>query len=188
MKKIILTSAFCLLSLMAAAQNCYVSGYGGTQLRFGNLNGSGNLLIGGYGGWLLSERLMIGAGGFGTLQEIDIPAETEETAYEMGYNGFVTEYNLPLGRRWQVIGGVLIGGGRFETELEDKRSLRSDLFVVEPHVQLSYAISPWIQAVAGVQYRIVSSDELIHTVSHDDLSGISLGMGLRLGAFKQTEE
>lgn len=185
MKKTILTSAICLFSLAAVAQQCYVSGYGGTQLRFSNVNGSANVLIGGYGGWLLSERLMIGAGGFGTLQDIDVQAENNGGAYEMGYSGFVTEYNLPLTQRWQLVGGALIGGGRFETEVEDGRSLRSDLFVAEPHVQVTYAFSPWVQAVAGMQYRIVSSDELPETVSRNDLSSLSMSIGIRVGIFPQ---
>lgn len=183
MKKIILTSAMCLLGLVAMAQQCYVSGYGAVQLRHTQVNGSGNVLIGGYGGWLISERLMIGAGGFGTLQDIDVQAEDTGGAYEMGYSGFVTEYNLPLTQRWQLVGGALIGGGRFETELEDSRSLRSDIFVMEPRVQITYALSPWIQAVAGMQYRIVNSDELPETVSSSDLSNLSLGIGIRVGVF-----
>jgi hypothetical protein len=183
MKKFILTSAMCLFGLAAVAQQCYVSGYGGTQVRFSQVSGSANVLIGGYGGWLLSERLMIGAGGFGTLQDIDVQAESQAAPYEMGYSGFVAEYNLPLGRHWQIVGGALIGGGRFETEVEDGRSLRSDLFVAEPQVQITYTLNPWIQAVAGAQYRIVSSDELPDTISNNDLSSLSLGIGLRVGIF-----
>lgn len=185
MKKIILTSAICLLSLVAVAQQCSLLGYGAVQLRHTQVNGSGNVMIGGYGGWLLSERLMIGAGGFGTLQDIDVQAENNGGAYEMGYSGFVTEYNLPLSQRWQLVGGALIGGGRFETEQADGRSLRSDIFVMEPHVQMTYALSPWIQAVAGMQYRIVNSDELPETVSSGDLSNLSLGIGIRVGIFPQ---
>jgi hypothetical protein len=189
MKKIILTTAIGLLSFLAAhAQQCYMSGYGAVQLRHSQVNGSGNVLIGGYGGWLLNERLMIGAGGFGTVQDIDVQAEGNAATYGMGYSGFVAEYNLPLSQQWQVVGGALIGGGRFETEQEDGRSLRSDLFVAEPHVQITYAISPWIQAVAGIQYRIVSSDELPDTVNNNDLSSLSLGIGLRVGIFPQKTE
>ena len=188
MKKIILTSAMCLLGLVAVAQQCQLSGYGAVQLRHSQVNGTGNVLIGGYGGWLLSERLMIGAGGFGTLQKIDVQAENSGGAYEMGYSGFVTEYNLPLTQRWQLVGGALIGGGRFETEQADGRSLRSDIFVMEPRVQMTYAISPWVQAVAGMQYRIVNSDELPETVSSNDLSNLSLGIGLRVGIFPQPTE
>lgn len=188
MKKIILTTAMCMFGLMGFAQQCYMSGYGAVQLRHSQVNGSGNVLIGGYGGWLLSERLMIGAGGFGTLQDIDVQAENNGGAYGMGYSGFVAEYNLPLSQQWQLVGGALIGGGRFETEVEDGRSLRSDLFVAEPHVQLTYAISPWMQAVAGLQYRIVSSDELPATVSNNDLSSFSLGIGIRVGIFPQKSE
>lgn len=183
MKKIILTSVMCLLGLVAVAQQCQLSGYGAVQLRHSQVNGMGNVLIGGYGGWLLSERLMIGAGGFGTLRDIDVQAENNGGAYEMGYSGFVAEYNLPLGQRWQLVGSALIGGGRLETEVEDGRSLRSDLFVAEPQVQLTYALSPWIQAVAGLQYRIISSDELPDTISNNDLSSLSLGIGLRVGIF-----
>lgn len=188
MKKIILTSAMCLLCLVAVAQQCQLSGYGAVQLRHSQVNGTGNVLIGGYGGWLLSERLMIGAGGFGTLQQIDVQAENNVGAYELGYSGFVAEYILPLSQRWQLVGGALIGGGRFETELEDDRSLRSDIFVMEPRVQMTYAISPWIQAVAGMQYRIVNSDELPESVSSSDLSNLSLGIGLRVGFFPRPTE
>jgi len=183
MKKIILTSAICLISLLALAQQCYVPGYGGLQVRQSSVNGSSNMLIGGYGGFLLNERLMLGAGGFGTLQTINVPNEAGNQGYEMGYSGFVTEYNLPLSQRWQVVGGALIGGGRFETELADGRSLKSKLFVMEPRVQLAYSLGPWIQAVAGMQYRIVSSEALPETISSSDLSNLSVGVGLRIGIF-----
>jgi hypothetical protein len=132
---------------------------------------------------LLNERLMIGAGGFGTLQDINVRAEGHAAAYEMGYSGFVAEYNLPLGQHWQIVGGTLIGGGRFETEVEDGRSLRSNLFVAEPQLQLTYALSPWIQAVAGAQYRIVRSDALPEAVSGSDLSSLGLSIGIRVGVF-----
>ena len=37
----------------------------------------------------------------------------------------------------------------------------------------------------GMQYRIVSSDELPETVSSSDLSNLSLGIGVRVGVFPQ---
>ena len=188
MKKMILTSAICLFSLLAVAQQCYIPGYGAAQLRHSNVNGSGNVLIGGYGGWLLSERLMIGAGGFGTLQKIDVTSENGSTEYGMGYNGLVTEYNLPLSQHWQLVGGTLVGGGRFETKLEDDRTLRSDIFVAEPHLQLAYSISPWVQLATGAHYRIVRSGELPATVSEKDLSSFSLSLSLKVGIFSRIHD
>ena len=183
MKKLTITSFVLFISLAATAQDVYMQGYGAVQVRAGNVNGGNNVLIGGYGGWLVNERLMIGAGGFGTLQDIAVQTEGAPSNYEMGYNGLVTEYNLPLRHRWHLVGGALIGGGRFETELEDKRSLRSDIFVAEPHLQLIYALCDWVQAGAGLHYRWVGSDELPNTMDSQDLRDFSFSLNIKVGSF-----
>jgi hypothetical protein len=184
MKKVAIICMLCCIGTVSFAQDYYSGGYGSLQLRYGEANGQGYIWLGGYGGWLIGGKLLLGAGGAGAFGEIEITSNGNVDKYEIGYSGFVSEYRLSLSPKWKLVPGFLIGGGRLEKELEEGLRLSSGFFVAEPHLQAELEILPWMHMTSGIFYRHIGKHNLPNVTDDYSLNGLSYGIGIKLGYFQ----
>lgn len=149
---------------------------GGPEVRFTEVDGRQATLVGGFAGWSMDHRLVIGGGGYWLANGDD--------DLGMAYGGAVVEWGLLGGNRFDVIAGGLVGFGtaRLAVTVEDwpmgpprpgpagrypyhddpfysgtVRYLVDDgFFVAEPEVRLTWRASPWVSLTGGVSYRAVA--------------------------------
>lgn len=178
-------------------------GFGGVVTKMTAIQGEMGLMVGGYGGWLIDHRLMIGGGGYGLASSIRARGEAEE-AYamngerlyvEFGYGGVMLEYILAPHRLVHVNVQALVGAGGvnyredwYDDFLDDNadhhRHGRTEaLFVVEPAVNVELNLTEWMRLSAGASYRFVNGIDELRGIEDKDLSGASGQLSLKFGAF-----
>ncbi len=178
-------------------------GFGGVVTQMTSIRGEMAAMVGGYGGWLVGHRLMIGGGGYGLVSSVRASAEAEqqysingEPLYvDFGYGGLMLEYIIEPSRLLHVNVQALIGGGGvnyregwrgefFEDDAGDRRCGNGDaVFVAEPAVNVELNVTDWMRVSAGASYRYVSGVNFITGIENKDLSGVSGQLALKFGAF-----
>ncbi len=178
-------------------------GYGAVSLRLTSIQGTDALLVGGYGGWLIDHRLMLGAGGYGLVTDIRARPEAQqlygwnnEPLYvNFGYGGFVMEYTLAPSSLVHITVQALIGGGGVqyredwfdhddEWNNDTRRHGSTDMvFVVEPTANVEVNLTPWFRVAAGASYRHVSGIDELQGIENDDLKGLTGNLTFKFGAF-----
>lgn len=178
-------------------------GYGAVSVRFSSIQNTDAVLVGGYGGWLIDHRLMLGVGGFGLVTDVRARPEAQqlyawnnEPLYlNFGYGGFMMEYTIAPSDLVHVTVQALIGGGGVQYR-EDWFHMDDDwtndsrrhggtdaLFVIEPAASVEVNVTPWFRASAGASYRHVSGIDELQGIANDDLKGLSGQLTLKFGAF-----
>ncbi|WPP51655.1 hypothetical protein [Catalinimonas niigatensis] len=166
-------------------------GYFAPAVRLSAINGDFASFMGGYGGWFINKRFMIGGGGFGLVNNLAVPEDaridpTLDLHYDMGYGGLMFEYVLSSDRILHLMGNFLIGGGGIEQDYEgedDFEDTKSGFFVFEPGVHLEVNITPFLRANGGITYRLISGSDT-YGIRDRDLSSMGLAVGLKLGNFE----
>jgi hypothetical protein len=146
------------------------------EFKIANVDGKVGPLLGGYGGVLLDNTLLIGGGGYWLLDDTS-------SVHSMGYGGVVIEWlqrlNRPVGYsvRGLIGGGVattidtipvynynypqpLDGRGRFvpgppSTSLVTVHT-HTDYFVAEPQANVLFNLSPRLRVSLGGGYRFIA--------------------------------
>ena len=163
-------------------------GYGGMEISATSVFNTSCLMIGGYGGWLINRRFMIGFGGNELVSQVKAPdsVQTGSDTYYLNfyYGGLKFEYIDNPGKLIHFSGGVLVGVGSVNyTPMNTiDTSGRANCFVVEPDAKLLFNVNDWFRAGVGASYRFVSGVNLTG-LSDNDLSGISYKMTLLFGKF-----
>ncbi|MDX9758239.1 MAG: hypothetical protein RBU27_03680 [Bacteroidota bacterium] len=178
-------------------------GFGGVVTKMTSIRGEMGLMVGGYGGWLIDHRLMLGMGGYGLASSIRARSEAEQTYapngerlyVEFGYGGLMLEYILAPHRLVHVNVQALVGAGGvnyredwYDDFLDDNPDHRHHgrveaLFVVEPAVNVELNITDWMRLSAGASYRFVNGIDELRGIEDTDLSGASGQLALKFGAF-----
>ncbi|MDT8323274.1 MAG: hypothetical protein RRA94_04105 [Bacteroidota bacterium] len=183
--------------------NAEHGGYGAVSVRFSSIQSTDAVLVGGYGGWLIDHRLMLGVGGFGLVTDVrarpvaqELYSWNNEALYvNFGYGGFMMEYTVAPSELLHFTVQALIGGGGvqyredwFEHDddwhNDSRRHGGTDaLFVLEPAAQVEVNITPWFRASAGASYRHVSGIDELQGIENDDLKGVTGNLTFKFGAF-----
>ncbi len=165
-------------------------GFIAPALRLSAINGDFASFLGGYGGWFVNKKFMIGAGGFGLVNNLPV-AESDRIVpnldlhYDMGYGGFMFEYVLNSDRILHLMGNFLVGGGSIEQDFEGKgdfKETRSGFFVFEPGAHLEVNVAPFFRVAGGITYRLVSGSDTMG-IQDRDLSSMGLALSLKFGSF-----
>lgn len=193
----------CSLSLPALAQDndeqqtlfgdfkiTHSGGYVGPAVRFSAINGDFASFFGGYGGWFINKRFMLGGGGFGLVNNLPVPEANRiqpnlDLHYDMGYGGFMFEYVLSSDRILHLMGNFLVGGGSIEQDYEgedDFEDTQSGFFVFEPGGHVEVNVAPFFRVAGGITYRLVSGSDTIG-IQDSDLSSMSVSVSLKFGYF-----
>lgn len=164
------------------------------------------MLAGGYGGWLLDHRLLLGIGGYGLVSNHFAPHPTldyyklteKSTVVAMGYGGFVLEYTFWPNKLVHMNINLLLGAGavniRYSSyfanwyEWSNYSSWylfnRPDVFfVIEPGIQAELNFTPWMRAFIGGNARFVTDIDQIEGMTNSMLSGFSGSIGVKFGWF-----
>lgn len=165
-------------------------GYGGPAVRLSAISGDFAAFFGGYGGWFVNKKFMIGGGGFGLVNNLPVPEDVRvdpnlDLHYDMGYGGFMFEYVFSSDRILHLMTNVLVGGGSVEQDFEgasDFVDTQSAFFVFEPGAHLEVNVAPFFRVAGGITYRLVSGSDTIG-IQDSDLSSMSVGLSLKFGYF-----
>lgn len=186
-------------SLLSAQQtqtlfhgNVSHGGFGGPVLKFGEVNGSPGLWVGGRGGWIINfenmHSISIGGGGYGLVTNHKTPEPvgglTEQYA-TIGYGGFIFEYTNRTYQLAHFTGNFLVGAGGLGLRDKNFSNFSDDtnsFFVVEPSLELELNVTTFFRITAGMGYRFTSG--IGHAGFTDsDFSGINGTLTFKFGSF-----
>lgn len=199
MKPIIALVLACFLSQFAQAQANPPVSSGGLHwyvspiAHITGVNGETSLFEGLEAGWIVNEHLSIGLEG--SQLETDIganrPGPDGSPYVYMFYSGLTVEYGQYLAPRLRLAARTLLGGAEAhwrETSEDwlfgnrEKDDEHTTSLVLEPGVRASYAVTSWLQVVAGGSYRYVGAGKS-HALEQSEMRNFAGTLGLRLGRF-----
>ncbi len=144
-------------------------GFGSPVIKVTTLGGSSAVLFGGRGAAVLNHTLAIGGGGFG------LPGRRQERAF--GYGGPTLNVIFFADKLVHFDVGTMVawGGARLG-------DLESDVFVLEPEVNLELNVTRNMRVALGASYRHVA-DVGSATGLGKEFSGLTGSLGIRFGTF-----
>lgn len=160
-------------------------GFGGPVIRMGEIGNQTAIFIGGRGGWIINHALVLGAGGYGLVTEVE---STPDKRLEMGYGGMELGFVLGSNSLLHLAAQTLIGGGCvtehdreiFPVETEDWEHY--PFFVLEPGVDVELNVAPFMRIAGGVSYRYISGIDVPGFVD-EDFSGVGGVITFKFGKF-----
>ncbi len=174
-----------------------IKGFGGADLKVGNINHERSLLVGGYGGVIVNKHFIFGLAGYGLATDnkfFGVPpgqsAEKELNLYG-GYAGLMVGGVLFPKEMLHVSIPIILGAGNFEVSDENYFNNgidtnftvdKSAFFVIEPGFQLEANITSNLRIGAGATYRLVQVSDLIH-IKDKELTGHTILLSVRFGRF-----
>lgn len=169
-----------------------VGGFGAPTIKFTTFDDQLGILMGGYAGVMLNSKLMLGAGAYALVNNIEAARTNaaDPTLYwNMWYTGFVPEYTFKSNKLFHAAVSALIGGGgvmkneRYKGFDEDSDNLDySGFFVAEPQVNFEMNITSYLRVAIGGSYRFVSGSGT-QGITDDKLSGPAAHFSIKAGRF-----
>lgn len=169
-----------------------VGGFGAPTIKFTTFDDQLGILMGGYAGVMLNSKLMLGAGAYALVNNIEAARTNaaDPTLYwNMWYTGFVPEYTFKSNKLFHAAVSTLIGGGgvmkneRYKGFDEDSDNLDySGFFVAEPQVNFEMNITSYLRVAIGGSYRFVSGSST-QGITDDKLSGPAAHFSIKAGRF-----
>jgi hypothetical protein len=135
------------------------------EMKFSEVNGKFAHFFGGYGGWLINHRVLIGGGGYGLTNRY--------RELDMGYGGFVIEYFANPTRLVNFSVKGLVGAGSSSYHWDDP------FFVVEPEAQMTLNVAEHFRIGFGGGYRFIEAAGR----REDDLDGFAFKLDFKFGIF-----
>jgi hypothetical protein len=186
MKRIVIVGILALLpGAVQAQQQTLVDGpirsggFGAPVLKFTEINEQFGFFVGGRGGWIINESLVLGGGGYGLTNQAHLAFD----ALEMGYGGLDLEYvNRPNELVHVSLAVLLGGGGATYFPSNSLAGFYSGFFVVEPAANIMLNVTPIFRIGVGASYRAVESLSLPE-LTNRDLSGFSGNIQFKFGMF-----
>ena len=171
-------------------------GFGGPVLKLSQFNDDLGLLVGGRGGWIIGQKLTLGGGAYGLVNDIPILFEdTDSTRFlDFNYGGFEMGIIIASNSLVHFSVNSLIGGGevRYRNAMFDEMKNEDydweskwdhdQIFVFEPSVNVILNLSRWARAGFGASYRYVSGVDL-HAIDDALLTGPAAVLTLKFGSF-----
>lgn len=155
--------------------------YGVAVQKFSSIDGQFANFLGGYGGVMFENGVMVGAGAFTLLNGQSIDIENDPDTYRtLTYTGLMAERtfhsakaihttaNLLIGAAFIGEQNRLLGGGTYSISSRGA-------FVAEPTVNVEVNLTRWFRAGAGVGYRWVADK--------GNYSAPSVTLSLKFGKF-----
>lgn len=159
--------------------------YLGPTFKIASINRSPALLIGAEFAVLIGERFAIGAAGSAIVTPLAAQRNDGRTFnLRTQYAGVTLGVALVRVKFFSLAMGALVGGGRvcLNDERLDRCVNRAAMFVAEPELGLSFALTKILRLVLSGGYRFAVAQSWSGP-SDRLLSGLSGTLGLRLGRF-----
>ncbi|MBL7854264.1 MAG: hypothetical protein JNL17_07690 [Cyclobacteriaceae bacterium] len=138
--------------------------YGAAVEKFSSIDGQFAHFIGGYGGVLFTNHLMIGAGAYALINGNSIDIESDpNTSRQLTYLGLAVERTFNSQKAFHLTASLLTGGAIIgeQNRLPDggQYSIRSrGSFALEPGLAAEVNLTKWFRVAGGVSYRWVASE------------------------------
>jgi hypothetical protein len=171
-----------------------IGAYGVPAAKFTSIDGKFGVLAGGYGGVLLNNKIMLGAGSYSLVNNIEFPGVNTDGNKEylnLWYTGFVAEYIHNTNKLIHWTAGTLIGGGGvsrrekhhfFDDDDHDYNHDGSGFFVAEPFANLEVNIIRNLRLDVGASYRLILGTSTTG-ITDSKLSNPAVHIGLKAGIF-----
>lgn len=164
-------------------------GFGGPVVKFTSINKHFGVLVGGQGGWIINHTFVIGAGGYGLVNNIKTENLFlgERQLLNFGYGGLELHYIDNSNRLVHYTFSLLIGGGGIGYRHPDNWEWDLDtntksFFVLEPTVRIMLNVTSFFRIGLGGGYRLISGVSL-DDMKDSDISGPSAEIVLKFGKF-----
>lgn len=160
------------------------------EVKFADVDKKLGTLVGGYGGWVVADTLIIGGGGYWLANH--------PNSIDMAYGGLVVGWIAPMNSAIRFGAHALVGAGSarvpgqsiVEPEpfgMGDMRGFdgrffrggmfREDFFVFDPQADVVIRLADWMHVNLGVGYRVLGAQ----TSAVDRLRGASGSFAIRFG-------
>lgn len=176
---LVATPAFCEERDTLLKGNVTHGGFGGPEIRFTQIDGKGNALIGGKGAWLVNHQYYLGGAGFGAVKKFG----NEDLS--LGYGGLLMGYIFPSQKLFTYSVELLAGAGgisRNDNVASYGNHQEDTIIVFEPAVYAQLNLTKFANINAGISYRTIG-DSNTSGLSNSDLSGLSANINIVFGAF-----
>ena len=171
-----------------------VRGFGGPNMAFSVLSGEFAHLMGGGGGIILNDQLLLGGWGLGVTNDIPAKPYLDDNG-DNYYKGLELDYDI--GGLWfgYIIKGkypvhpvihAQIGWGSAELTNRDgsKSGFNPDgIFVINPIVELEMNITQFFRLGVGANYRLNFGANNLTQYSNSDFSGPGGFLSFKFGWF-----
>jgi hypothetical protein len=178
-----------------------MGGYGAPESKVSTVMSSPALLFGVQGGWIVDHRFILGLAGYGLASRHEVPEAMRvggaPSTLEMGYGGLRLGYIVAPQSLIHFGFGLLMGGGGLgalsrdpvttvaatgEKITEQRRANGEAFYVFEPQLEGEVNVSQFMRVAVSGSYRVINGIEA-PGLDIMSLSGPSLGLALRFGAF-----
>ncbi|UYQ94285.1 hypothetical protein MKQ68_04160 [Chitinophaga horti] len=169
-----------------------VGGYGAPTIHFTPFADKFAIMMGGNAGVMLNSRIMLGAGGYALVNDIESPRVNvdDPTRYwNFWYSGFVAEYTFNSNKLFHWGAGALIGGGavakgvRWKPDSDSDRWIdQSGFFAAEPYANVEINVATFLRIGVGASYRFIQGSST-PGISDSDMSGPAAHVTLKAGRF-----
>ncbi len=152
-------------------------------LKFSTLHEEFGLLAGGRFGWVVNHRYVLGLGGYGVVNDIEVSDPDSNTRPDvmMSYGGAELEYVVQPAALVHFSFSTLVGLGLVEYDY--RASDGDDTFwVIEPAAHVWLNVTPFFRTGLGAGYRMATGVDL-EGLDDGDLSGFALTLTLKFGSF-----
>ena len=171
-------------------------GFGAPVIKFTSINKQFGVLVGGKGGWIIDHTIILGAGGYGLANNVEVVdiGDGRGPFLNFGYGGFDMEYIINWGKVVHTSLNLLIGGGAvshrnnyivldWNLNTSNFGTINTDnFFIAEPEINIEVNIVKFFRINIGASYRIISGVNL-DGLRNSDFSGPSVVMTLKFGKF-----
>jgi hypothetical protein len=178
-----------------------LGGYGAPESKFTTVLSSPALFFGVQGGWIVNHHLILGLAGYGLATRHEVPDAMRvggmPSTLEMGYGGFRLGYLVAPESLVHFGFGAIVGGGGLvavareplttvaangERNTEERRANAEAFLAFEPNLEGEVNVTQFMRVAVSGSVRIVNGIES-PGLDMASLSGVSLGLALRFGAF-----
>ncbi len=164
-------------------------GFGGPVVKFTQIKDEFSVFVGGRGGWIINHTFVIGAGGYGLVNDNIEMGRTllgNPIYLTMGYGGLELEYikNSDKLIHWSIL--ALIGGGGVDEREKGVgygESFDGDaFFIFEPAVNLELNVTTFFRICMSGSYRFIAGTDF-RGIHNDDLIAPTAALTFKFGKF-----
>ncbi len=162
--------------------------YGAVTIKYGTVENSNTIFIGGRGGWIINHKIAFGFGGYGFYGDKQNLTTNIQYNYSGGYGGFIVEPIFYSSKVVHFSMPIMLGGGwvgRIQKFDDHSEIMYSDLvfLAVEPGLEVDFNITKKFRIAIGAYYTIANDIDSSSELSDEIMNNLSVGLQFKWGIF-----